>query len=192
MKKFIFILIVCFLKFSLGVAQQVDNHFFKNDSIMIITAQKYLGNRIGTNFVERHLKINSVDSIQGMISFLIKKQGTKSRRNMIIVFVDGNKIDSIGTPKISKVDIKKYYKGVISKNIFLNKTYVIELAEKIRFQKGIKPWSIKLTRFLDTIIWEVENTQEEQLDKPYFASGKGININARTGKYKKHDWLSGE
>ena len=157
---------------------------------MIITAQKYLGNRIGTNFVERHLKINSVDSIQGMISFLIKKQGTKSRRNMIIVFVDGNKIDSIGTPKISKVDIKKYYKGVISKNIFLNKTYVIELAEKIGFQKGIKPWSINLTRFLNNIIWEVENTQKEQLHKPYFATGKELSINARTGKYIKLDWTS--
>jgi len=159
---------------------------------MIITAQKYLSNKLGINFVEKHLKINSVDSIQGMVTFLINQKGTKSRRNMIIVFVDGNKIDSIGTPKISKVDIKKYYKGAISKNIYLNKTYVIELAEKIRFQKGIKPWSIKLTRFLDTLIWEIENTQEEQLHKPYFAAGKELNINARTGKYKKLDWLSGE
>jgi len=190
MKKFILILIVCCLKFSLSIAQQVDNHYLKNDSIMITTAQKYLSNKLGVNFVEKHLKINSVDSIHGMISFLINQQGAKSRRNMIIVFVDGNKIDSIGTPKISKVDIKKYYKGAISKNIFLNKTYVIELAEKIRFQKGIKPWSINLTRFLGNIIWEVENTQEEQLHKPYFATGKELSINARTGKYIKLDWTS--
>jgi len=180
------------LKFSFVYAQEVDNHFLKNDSIMITTAQKYLSNKLGINFVENHLKINSVDSIHGMVSFLINQQGAKSRRNMIIVFVDGNIIDSLGTPKISKADIKKYYKGVISKNIFLNKTYVIELAEKIRFQKGIKHWSINLTRFLGNIIWEVENTQEEQLHKPYFVSGKGININARTGKYEKFDWLSCE
>jgi hypothetical protein len=190
MKQFILILIVCCLKLSLVSAQQIDNHFLKNDSIMIITAQKYLSNRIGINFVEKHLKINSVDSIQGMISFLINQQDTKSRRNMIIVFFDGNIIDSIGTPKISKVAIKKYYKGIISKNIFLNKTYVIELAEKIGFQKGIKPWSINLTRFLNNIIWKVENTQKEQLHKPYFATGKTLNINARTGKYKKYDWVS--
>ena len=103
-------------------AQEVDNHFLKNDSIMINTAQKYLSNKLGINFVEKNLKINSVDSVQGLISFLINQQGTKSKRNVIIVFVDGSKIDSIRTPKISKVDIKKYYKGVVSKNIFLNKT----------------------------------------------------------------------
>jgi len=159
---------------------------------MINTAQKYLSNKLGINFVEKNLKINSVDSVQNMVSFLINQLGTKSKRNVIIIFVDGNTIDSIGTPKISKVDIKKYYKGVVSKNIFLNKTYVIELAEKIRFQKGIKPWSIKLTRFLDTIIWEVRSTREEQLHKPYFATGKELNINAGTGKYIKLDWTSGE
>lgn len=190
MKQFILILIVCCLKFSFVFAQEVDNHFLKNDSMMIITAQKYLSNKLGINFVEKHLKINSVDSVQGMVSFLINQQDSKRRRNMIIVFVDGNKIDSIRTPKIGKVDIKKYYKGVISKNIFLNKTYVIELAEKIRFQKGIKPWSIKLTLFLGNIIWEVKNTHEEQLQKPYFATGKELSINARTGKYIKLDWTS--
>jgi hypothetical protein len=190
MKQFILLLTVCCLKFSLGSAQQANNHFLKNDSIMIITAQEYLGNKIGINFVEKHLKINSVDSIHGMITFLINTQGKKRMRNMIIVFVDGNKIDSIRTPKISKIDITRYYKGVISKHIFLNKTYAIELAEKIGFQKGIKPWSIKLSRFLDNILWEVENTQKEQLNKPYFASGKELNINARTGKYKKYDWTS--
>lgn len=192
MKKFILILIVCCLKFSIGFAQQVDNHFLKNDSIMIITAQKYLGSKIGTSFVEKYLNVNSVDSIHGMISFLINAQGKKRMRNMIIVFVDGNKIDSIGTPKISKIDITRYYKGVLSKHIFLNKTYAIELAEKIGFQKGIKPWSIKLTRFLDNIIWEVENTQKEQLNKPYFAAGNELSINARTGKYKEYHWISGE
>jgi hypothetical protein len=190
MKQFILLLIVCCLKFSLGSAQQADNHFLKNDSIMIITAQKYLGNKIGTSFVEKHLKINSVDSIHGMLTFLINAQGKKRMRNMIIVFVDGNKIDSIRTPKISKIDIKSYYKGVISKHIFLNKTYAIELAEKLGFQKGIKPWSIKLTRFLDNIIWEVENTQKEQLHKPYFAAGNELSINAQTGKYKKYNWTS--
>jgi hypothetical protein len=122
MKQFILILIVCCLKFSFVFAQEVDNHFLKNDSIMINTAQKYLSNKLGINFVEKNLKINSVDSVQGLISFLINQQGTKSKRNVIIVFVDGSKIDSIRTPKISKVDIKKYYKGVVSKNIFLNKT----------------------------------------------------------------------
>ena len=66
----------------------------------------------------------------------------------------------------------------------------MELAEKIRFQKGIKPWSIKLTRFLGNIIWEVKSTREEQLHKPYFATGKELNINARTGKYTKLDWTS--
>ena len=180
------------MKFSFVYGQEVDNHFLKNDSIMITTAQKYLSNKLGANFVDNHLKINSVDSIHGMVSFLINQQGAKSRRNMIIVFVDGNIIDSLGTPKISKADIKKYYNGVISKNIFLSKTYVIEFAEKIRFQKGIKPWSINLTRFLGNILWEVRSTREEQLYKSYFATGKGLSINARTGKYKKYYWMSGE
>lgn len=159
---------------------------------MIVTAQKYLYNKIGINFVEKHLKINSVDSIHGMVTFLIKQEAMKSKRNMIIVFVDGNKIDSTETPKISKADIKKFNRGTISKNIFLNKTYVIELAEKIGFEKGIKDWSIELTRLLGKIIWEVENTKKEQLQNNFSASGNGISINARTGKYKTFEWISGE
>ena len=111
---------------------------------------------------------------------------------MIVVFVDGNKIDSLYTPKIRKADIREFYKGIISTTIFLNKNYAIELAEKIGFQKGIKRWSVKLERYLDTVIWKIENTQKEQLDKPYFTSGNELNINAKSGKYQKYDWVSCE
>ena len=187
----LFITMYC-LGFGFGNAQQTDNHYSNNDSIMISTAKKYLNNRIGTNFVEKSIVINSVDSIDGIVTFLISQHGTKSKRNMIVVFVDGNKIDSLFTPKIRISDIIKFYKGTISTTIFLNKTYAIELAEKIGFQKGIHKWSVKLIRFLETVIWEIENTQKEQLDKPYFSSGNGLNINAKSGKYRKHDWLSCE
>jgi len=192
MRKIILIITVYCLGFGFVTAQQTDNHYSNNDSIMISTAKKYLNNRIGTDFVDKSIVINSVDSIHGLVTFLINLHGTKSKRNMIVVFVDENKIDSLYTPKIRKADIRKFYKGIISTTIFLNINYAIELAEKIGFQKGIKRWSVKLERYLDTVIWEIENTQKEQLDKPYFASGNGLNINAKSGKYKIHDWVSCE
>ncbi|MDD4971961.1 MAG: hypothetical protein PHT07_21250 [Paludibacter sp.] len=192
MRKFIIILATYCLGFGSGNAQQVDNHYSNNDSIMIITAQKYLNDRLGAKFVKKSVEINSVDSIQGLITFLIRQHDTKSKRNMIVVFVDGEKIDSLSTPKIKRADIEKYYNGTISTNIFLNKTYAIELAEKIGFQKGIHKWSVKLLRSLDAVTWEITNTQKEQLNKPYFTSGKGLSINAKSGKYRKFNWVACE
>ena len=183
-------LLLCF-KFSLSQSQCVINHFSIDDSIKMIRAQKYLINKLGERFVKDSLEFSGFyQSILYMVTFEIKPQIIKNNKNMIDVFIDGNYIETKYNTKIDATDLKRYYNGGPSMNIFYNKTFAIELAQKIGLEKGIKEWEIKLSGVVDDVSWDIYSFQYEETEHPYQAGGKFLRLNINSGKYKLLKWHS--
>lgn len=187
------ILVILFFCVNLCIGQSsaVDSNLSMDDSLRVENAKKYLSKKLGAKFVKDSLVFSGIYlSVLHMVTFEIKRQVIKNNRNMIIVFIDGQKIDTIYNTKIDSFDIKKYYNKKTSKNIFYNKTFALETARKISFEKGIKEWTIEITGLTNDLVWEIDATTKEQKEHPHQASGKSLNVYLNSGKYKISDWVS--
>ena len=191
MKKLKLILIIIIFNISYGISQTEKYNLSMDDALRVIKAIGYLNENINKNFVMDSLEFSGIyKDMLHMVTFEIKNQYKSDNKNMIIVFIDYNVIDTINNTKISKIDIKRYYNGKYSNNIYYNKAYALNLAKEINFEKGNKEWICELKGVMDDVSWNIYSTTFEQVEHPHQCGGKCLKVNLRSGKYEINEWYS--
>jgi len=183
------ILLISCLTYLNCFGQQTDR-IFQNDSIQFKHSNDYLENVLGRSFLKDSLIFQGVyRSELSMYVYEIKQSLCKNtNKNVIIVFFDGDSIETKYNTKISRQDINNYFKGLEFDNIFLNKEYVLTLA-KNKLKKGIREWQVKIRGVADSIYWEIDSFDKERLKSVYSAGGQCFEMNIRTGKFRLLDWI---
>ncbi|WP_299762482.1 hypothetical protein [uncultured Pontibacter sp.] len=178
-KLFTIILLFCT---SVCLAQAVSG-----DSLKVKIAQEFLKKRLGEKVIREKLVLAGVyEGPLDLVTFELKGR-TEVNKNLVVVFLDGNKVESKFNTKITKADIANYYKGQQTKNLFWNIDYATNIAKRLDFDKGIKGWDIKLEGMVYDISWSIYSYATETWD-PYEAGGKALKVDAKTGKYEIQDW----
>jgi len=178
-KLFTIILLFCT---SVCLAQAVSG-----DSLKVKISEDFLKKRLGEKVVREKLVLAGVyEGSLDLVTFELKGRA-ENKKNLVVVFLDGNKVESKFNTKITKEDITHYYKGQQSKNLFWNKEYATNIAKRFEFNKGIKGWDIKLEGMVYDISWSIYSYATESWD-PYEAGGKALKVDAKTGKYEVQDW----
>lgn len=157
------------------------------DSLKIKIAEEFLKKRLGEKVVRDKLVFAGVyEGPLDLVTFELKGR-TGNNKNLVVIFLDGDKVESKFNTKITKEDVSNYYKGEQVKNLFWNKDYATNLAKNLSFEKGIKGWDVKLEDMIYDISWSIYSYATETWD-PYEAGGKVLKINAKTGKYEIQEW----
>jgi len=161
------------------------------DSTRISIARDFLKERLGEDFVRDSLQISgSFLSVLPMIAFEIKLEyATDRNKNMILVFVDGDSVETKFNTKINRTDIDKYLKGNESDNIFYNKKFAMNLASQNNFEKGIKGWEIEISGIAKNVYWAIRSYDSEEHEPVYGATGKSYLVNIRNGETKIKEWI---
>ncbi|MFD3003660.1 hypothetical protein ACFS7Z_25105 [Pontibacter toksunensis] len=178
-KLFTFMLLFCT---SVCLAQVLPG-----DSLKIKIAEEFLKKRLGEKVVRDKLVFAGIyEGPLDLVTFELKGR-KENNKNLVVIFLDGDKVESKFNTKITKEDIINYYKGQQTKNLFWNKDYATNLAKSLSFEKGIKGWEVKLEDMIYDISWSIYSYATETWD-PYEAGGKALKINAKTGKYEIQEW----
>lgn len=157
------------------------------DSLKLKIAEDFLKKRLGEKVVKDKLVFAGIyEGPLDLVTFELKGR-TEVRKNLVVVFLDGNKVESEFNTKITKEDIINFYKGHQAKNLFWNKDYASNIARRLKFDKGIKGWDIKLEGLVYDISWSIYSYATETWE-PYEAGGKALMIDAKTGKYEVQEW----
>ena len=164
-----------------------------HDSTDLAIATNYLITKLGQDFVKQHLVYKGhYQSVLHMVTFEITPQKFINNRNMIIVSMDGNEVETKYNTKITETDIKDYYKGLPPKNIFFNRNYALKQASRIKFPKGIKDWEIEIDGVADEVYWNIKSFDKESFTPMWSAQGKSLEVDIRTGRLKKDRWYGVE
>ena len=178
-KLFTIILLFCT---SVCLAQAVSG-----DSLKVKIAEEFLKKRLGEKVVREKLVLAGVyEGPLDLVTFELKGR-TENKKNLVVVFLDGNKVESEFNTKVTKEDIVNYYKGQQTKNLFWNKDYATNVANRLDFDKGIKGWEIKLEGMVYDISWSIYSYTTETWN-PHQAGGKALKIDAKNGKYEIQRW----
>ncbi|MBB6613185.1 hypothetical protein H7F15_19275 [Pontibacter sp. Tf4] len=157
------------------------------DSLKIKIAEEFLKKKLGEKVVRDKLAFAGIyESSLDLVTFELKGR-TENRKNLVVVFLDGEKVESKYNTKITKKDISNFFEGKPTKNLFWNKEYATNIAKRLDFDKGIKGWEIQLEGLVYDISWGIYSYVAETWD-PYEAGGKALKVDAKTGKYEIQDW----
>lgn len=157
------------------------------DSLKIKIAEEFLKKRLGEKVVRDKLAFAGIyEGSLDLVTFELKGR-TENSKNLVVVFLDGDKVESKYNTKITKEDVSNFFKGKPTKNLFWNKAYALNIAENLKFEKGMKGWEVRLEDMFYDISWDIYSYATETWD-PYEAGGNVLKINAKTGKYEIQEW----
>ncbi|WP_114752806.1 hypothetical protein [Pleomorphovibrio marinus] len=154
-------------------------------------AENFLIETFSETFLNDTLEFKGLyKSVLDMVAFEIKNDlSTDTSRNMILVFLNGENVETEYNTKITRQNVYNYFKGVSNENIYLNHDYALSLAKRANFEKGIKGWIISISGVADSVWWTVKSYQKVDYDPVYSANGKDFKVNIRDGKIKISEWV---
>ena len=187
-----FLLIFLFLTYLKSFGQGGDSkEYSESDRKKIQIAESFLIKTFNEKFLNDTLEFKGLyKSVIDMVAFEIKHELSRdTSRNMILIFLNGQIVETEYNTKITKQNIHDYFKGVSNENIFLNYDYALDLAKRANFEKGTKDWVISIDGVADSVWWTVKSYQEIDSDPVYSANGKDFKVNIRDGKTKISEWI---
>lgn len=116
--KLLFFLLLVVSEVALGQTTRSVEPISPHDSTDLVIATNYLEATLGQGFVRQHLVYKGhYQSVLHLITFEITPQNSIKDRNMLVVSMDGDGVETKYNTKITKADISDYYKGVPSNTI---------------------------------------------------------------------------
>ncbi|MGE0932643.1 hypothetical protein [Peijinzhouia sedimentorum] len=172
-----------------GSGDSIDYSDSERRKIQI--AEDFLIETFSEKFLNDTLEFTGLyKSVLDMVAFEIKNElSMDTSRNMILVFLNGENVETEYNTKINRQDVYNYFRGVSNENIYLNYDYALSLAKRANFEKGIKGWIISISGVADSVWWTVKSYQKIDYDPVYTANGKDFKVNIRDGKIKISEWV---
>ncbi|WP_209331861.1 hypothetical protein [Lunatimonas salinarum] len=154
-------------------------------------AENFLIEIFSENFLNDTLEFKGLyKSVLDMVAFEIKNELSKDKsRNMILIFLNGEIVETEYNTKITRKNIHDYFKGGSNENIFLNLDHALSLAKRENFEKGIKGWTISISGVADSVWWNIKSYQKIDYDPVYSANGIDFKVNIQNGKIKISEWV---
>ena len=194
MRIVITLIFVCQLSLML-LGQNIQHQ--KRDSIYIDHASKYINNELGSEFVASNIKYDGLYH-HGLSMVVYKTVATKNMegRNSLIIYFKPYTydVDSQNTV-IDKQEIIKSIRCHDNCNLLIGQDQALIMAEKAGLKKGLKKWNPKLINWdgdLNKPQWTIKSTYRESTSRPYYGRGENVNIDMKTGEFKKSMWSAQE
>ncbi|EON79225.1 hypothetical protein ADIS_0230 [Lunatimonas lonarensis] len=186
------LLIILILTFVKSFGQESDSKEisdFQREKIQL--AENFLIETFSESFLKDTLEFKGLyKSVLDMGAFEIKTEFSKdTSRNMILIFLNGEIVETEYNTKITRQNILDYFKGASHENIFLNYNHALSLAKKVNFEKGVKDWVISINGIADSVWWTVTSYEKIEYEPVYSANGKDFKVNIKDGKIKISDWV---
>lgn len=187
-----FLLIILFLTYLKSFGQGGDRKTYsESDRKKIQIAECFLIKTFGEKFLKDTLEFKGLyKSVIDMVAFEIKHELSRdTSRNMVLIFLNGESVETKYNTTITKKNVHDYFKGVSNENIFFNYDYALNLAKRANFEKGTEDWVISIDGVADSVWWTVKSYQKIDSDPVYSAIGKDFKVNIRDGKTKISEWV---